>query len=105
MVDYKSVLLLSMPLVLFAVFYMLVGFHPDDLVASFESMIFIVVVYNIIYYFDLLSRSFLYAFMPCFLFIGSYAFFGFAGFLGCSILIAIVLSILRSMNKLPKVNN
>lgn len=106
MVDFKSVFLLSMPLILFAVVHMFFGFNLHDfLVAFFEYMVVFVILYILIYYFELLSRSFLYAFVPIFLISLSHIFFGFAGFLGCVIFIAIVLSILRSMNKLPKVNS
>jgi hypothetical protein len=94
-----------MPLILFAVVYMIFGFNLNDLVASFEYLIFMVICYSIIYYFELLSRSFLYSFVPTFLILLSYVFLGFAGFLGCAVFIAIVLSILQNMNKLPKVNN
>jgi hypothetical protein len=108
MVNYKSIFILSMPLIFCAAVYMLFGFNLDNLVTSFRSLeflIFMTVCFLIIYHFELLLRNFLYAFVPTFLFGISYVFLGFVGFLGCAVFIAIVLSVLRSMNKLPKVNN
>lgn len=107
MVDYRSIFIMSIPLALCAVLYMLFGLNLDNLVTSFESLeplIFMAVCYIIIYYFELLSRNFLFAFVPTFLIFMSYVYLGFAGFLGCAFFIAIVLSILRSTNKLPRIN-
>ena len=100
MVDYKLIFYTGMLIFFLVLIYFLSGWA--DLL---ETVIFIVVAFSIIHYFDLLSGNFFYAFVPCFLLGVSDILFGLAGFFGCAVFIVMVLSVLRYFNRLPGKND